>query len=143
MARFLSCITASAGLAALAAASAVAAGPWDPLAPARPQQQQRVTVHILPTVHGQEFVRDPNIAVVPDVPVRLTVVNASRELHTFTIPSLHVNVMVAAGSPGHPSRTVVTLTAPSVGVFTWYCELCPAVHHQGGMRGRVYALVGA
>jgi heme/copper-type cytochrome/quinol oxidase subunit 2 len=143
MTRFLSCTAAAVALSAVTATSAVAAGPWDPLAPAGPQQQQRVTVHIQPAVHGREVVQDPNVAVVPDVPVRLTIVNTSRELHTFTIPNLHVNVMVAAGSPRHPSRTVVTFTAPSVGVFTWYCELCPAVHHQGGMRGRVYALVGA
>jgi heme/copper-type cytochrome/quinol oxidase subunit 2 len=86
---------------------------------------------------------DPNIAVVPGVPVRLVVVNTSRELHTFTIPGLNVNVLVRAGSPAHPSRTVVGFTAPSVGTYRWYCEFCPAVHHEGGMSGRVYALVGS
>src|SRR5512133_1053379 len=109
MARFLSTLAVAAAAAAVVVASAVAGGPWDSLAPTG--AQQRVTIHILPAIQGREVVQDPNIAVTPDVPVRLTVVNTSRVAHTFTVPGLHVNVLVRAGSPSHPSRTVITFTA--------------------------------
>jgi heme/copper-type cytochrome/quinol oxidase subunit 2 len=138
MARFLICAAALAATAVFAPSALAAGGPWAPLATAGPQ---RVTLHILPAIDNREVMDDANIAIVPDVPVRLVVVNTSGETHTFTIPQLHVNVAVRAGSPAHPARTVINFTAPSVGTFTWSCELCPAVHHRGGMTGRIYALV--
>lgn len=124
---------------AAAATSAVANSPWDPLASTG---RQVVTIHVGAAVADREVVRDANIAVVPGESVTLTIMSTSREFHTFTIPRLHVNVVVAPGSPGHPHATHVTFTARQAGMYAWYCELCPAVHHQGGMGGRVYALVG-
>ena len=124
---------------ATAAATAVAKSPWDPLASTG---AQTVTIHVGAAVNNREVVHDANIAVIPGEPVRLTIVSTSREFHTFTIPRLHVNVVVAPGSPAHPHATRVSFVARQAGTYRWYCELCPAVHHEGGMGGTVYALVG-
>lgn len=124
---------------AAAATTAVAQSPWDPLASTG---RQAVTIHVGAAVGDREVVRDANIAVIPDQRVRLTILSTSREFHTFTIPRLHVNVVVAPGSPGHPHATHVTFIARQAGTYAWFCEFCPAVHHQGGMGGMVYALVG-
>jgi plastocyanin len=124
--------------AAVAATPAVAASPWQPLAPTGPQV---VTIHVLPAVHGREVLDATNFAVMPGVPVTLRIVNTSGEFHTLTIPRLHVNAVVRAGTVSHPQTTAVTFNARSAGVYAWYCELCPAVHHRGAMHGLVYALV--
>lgn len=123
---------------AVLSATAAAHGPWDPLAGRGPQQ---VTIHILSSTGAREAVLDPSIAVIPGVPVRLRVVNASREMHSFTIPALHVNALVAAGRPLHPVTTTIRFTVPSVGTYRWHCDFCPAVHHEGAMGGLLYALV--
>ena len=124
--------------AAVFAASAAASTPWDPL---RGDAPQAVTIHILPSVHGREAVLDPNVAVIPGIPVVLKVINASREFHSFTIPQLHINAVLRAGSSAHPATTTIRFTAPSVGTYRWHCDFCPAVHHQGAMGGTLYALV--
>jgi heme/copper-type cytochrome/quinol oxidase subunit 2 len=111
------------------AGSARADNPWLPLAGSGPQH---VTIHIQPG----EVVRDPNVAVIPGVPVRLKVINASREVHSFTIPQLHVNAVVMPHS-----ATTITFTPREAGVYRWHCDFCPAVHHSGGMGGTFYALV--
>lgn len=136
--RILSVAAAAAVVTAILAASAAASGPWDPL---RSDGPQHLTIHILSSTHGHGPVLDPNFAVVPGVPVILTVINASRELHSFTIPQLHVNVLIAAGRPLHPVATTVRFTAPSVGTYRWHCDFCPAVHREGAMGGTLYALV--
>jgi heme/copper-type cytochrome/quinol oxidase subunit 2 len=132
-------VLAVAVVGAAATTSAVAKSPWEPLASTG---KQAVTVHIGASVRDREVVRDANIAVVPGEPVTLTLVSTSREFHTFTIPRLHVNVLVTPGSVGHPHATHVTFIARQVGMYAWFCELCPAVHHEGGMGGTVYALIG-
>jgi hypothetical protein len=137
--RTLSVAVAAAALTASLTASAAASGPWDPLTSHGPQ---RVTIHILSPTQGREAVLDANIAVVPGVPVVLTVINASRELHSFTIPQLHVNAAIAAGRPLRPVATTIRFTAPSIGTYRWRCDFCPTVHHEGTMGGTVYALVG-
>jgi nitrous oxide reductase len=102
---------------------------------------QHVTIHLVPSVDGREVVPEPSFAIMPGAPVTVTFLNTSREFHTFTVPRLGVNVLIRPGSPGHPRATSVTFTAQSFGVFRWYCEFCPAVHHEGAMTGKVYAIV--
>jgi heme/copper-type cytochrome/quinol oxidase subunit 2 len=138
--RTLSIAVAAAVIAAVVAASAAATGPWDPL---RSDGPQHMTIHILSGTAGHEAVLDPNIAVVPGVPVVLTIINASRELHSFTIPKLHINAVISAGRPLHPVVTTIRFTVPSVGTYRWHCDFCPAVHHEGPMGGMLYALVGS
>lgn len=128
-------VFAAAGM--LAATAAADNNPWHPLATNGPQH---VTLHILPDVHGREAVLDPNFAVVPGA-VTLTVVNESRQAHSFTIPQLHVNAVVLPGSPAHPQTATIHFNAPSVGTYRWHCDFCPAVHHRGTMHGTLYALV--
>ena len=120
-------------LLAAAAALASPAGAGNPWAPLRSTGPQQVTIHVLPG----DVVRDANIAVVPGVPVVLTVINTTRDFHSFTIPKLHVNAVVVPGRP-----TTVTFTPREVGAYRWHCDFCPAVHHSGGMGGTIYALVG-
>lgn len=139
--RALAIAMAVAAAAVAAAAFALpgrAGGPWDPLARTGPQ---RVTIHILPSTGGREVVLDPNVAIVPGVPVRLTIINASTEFHSFTIPRLHVNAVVMPGSRLQPRTTAISFTAPGVGDYQWHCDFCPTVHHAGGMGGTIYALV--
>ena len=136
--RSLAVAAAAAVITAVLAASAAASAPWDPLAGPGPQH---VTIHILPSTHSREAVLDPNIAVIPGVPVVLTVINASREQHSFTIAALHVNALIGAGRAQHPATTTIRFTAPSVGTYRWRCDFCPAVHHEGSMGGTLYALV--
>ena len=126
-------VAAAAVAAAALALPAGARGPWDPLAGTGPQ---RVTIHILHSTGGREVVLDPNVAIIPGVPVRLTIINSSNEFHSFTIPQLHVNAVVM------PARaTTISFTAPGVGVYHWRCDFCPTVHHAGSMGGTIYALV--
>ena len=126
--RALLVVTALAAAAALAS-PAGARNPWAPLASNGPQH---VTIHILPG----DVVHDANIAVVPGVPVELTVINTSRQFHSFTIPKLHLNAVVMPGR-----ATTIAFTPHEVGVYRWHCDFCPAVHHTGGMSGTLYALV--
>ena len=129
----------AAAVVAVFAASASAVGPWDPLGGG--QGPQRMTIHILSTPPGREAVLDPNIAVIPGVPVVLTVINASREPHSFTIPRLHVNALIKPGRPLRAVATTIRFTVPAVGTYRWHCDFCPAVHHEGPMGGTLYALV--
>jgi hypothetical protein len=64
-----------------------------------------------------------NLAVRPDRPVLLTIVNYEPRVHTFTIADLGVNRIVPAALPGSPTRTVISFTAP-FGVHHWTCETC-------------------
>lgn len=76
-----------------------------------------------------------NLAVRPDVPVRLTIVNRSREAHTFTIPDLGINQIVPPALGVAPTRTVVTFTTP-YGMIRWRCEVC---HEE--MYGDIFAVI--
>ena len=99
--------------------------------PARaPAPQQLVLVLQSHRVH-QPY----NLAVRPYQPVRLTIVNPTRETHTFTVPALGISQIVLPALAGKPTRTVVTFTAP-YGPIDWHCEPC---HEQ--MNGTIYAVI--
>lgn len=73
------------------------------------------------TVGGTETVNGTSLSVVPNANVA----------HTFSIPSLHLNVL----SPG---MSTVTFTADltHAGTFTWYCETpCGTNGYTGGPMG--------
>ena len=117
-------------------ASATLKAPWTGSYPAQQTIRSSTSLDILPT-RGSEHVPMANFAVRPGVPVTLTIRNYTREAHTFTAPSLGLNVKITPGSATAPTVTRFTLVAP-YGVFAWHCTDCP-----GDMQGKVYAIVGA
>jgi plastocyanin len=64
--------------------------------------------------------------------IRVTVTNYDEGPHSFTVPGLGVNGVVApAKNPdeGIPSKTTFTFVAKKTGKFRWYCAMpCDAKH---------------
>lgn len=57
------------------------------------------------------------------VPVVLTIYNSDNAYHSFTSPSLGVNIQAApASSNGSPGITRITFTPTLTGDFTWFCN---------------------
>jgi hypothetical protein len=85
--------------------------------PTRQQAPQRLTLEM--RADTEQY----NLAVRPDRPVLLTIVNHESWAHTFTIADLGVNQIVPPARNGVPTRTVVSFTAP-FGVHHWTCASC-------------------
>lgn len=96
-----------------------------------PSSQSIVLALKDPEVHEVDY----NLAVRPGIPVRLTIVNPTRETHTFTVPELGINQIVPPALAGTPIRVVVTFTAP-YGALHWECEPC-----HGEMSGTIYGVI--
>jgi FtsP/CotA-like multicopper oxidase with cupredoxin domain len=64
-----------------------------------------------------------------------------QDIKVMPAPGVGVNKMIPAGSDKHPSKTVLTFTAPAkAGSYVWYCKMpCDAwaMSHVGYMVGRV------
>jgi hypothetical protein len=118
------------------AASATLKAPWTGPYPAQQTIRSSTYLDILPT-NSSEHVAMANFAVRPGVPVTLTILNYTREAHTFTAPSLGLDVKIKPGSLATPSVTRFTVVAP-YGVFDWRCTDCPV-----DMQGKIYAIAGA
>ena len=84
-----------------------------------------------------ERVDNSNFSIRPGDAVTVTLVNYTREAHTFTAPGLGISVYVHAGSATHPTKTVFTFTAASFGTYRWFCSLPCG----GYMGGNVYAIL--
>lgn len=86
----------------------------------RQQAPQRLTM----VMREQAGQRGPfNMAVQPDRPVVLTIVNYEPKTHTFSIPELGVNQIVPPALNGKATRVTVSFTAP-FGVYHWVCGAC-------------------
>ena len=121
-------VGASAVLAlALAAGSVARAAPG-----ARPYVQK---VRI--TIRAGDRVTEPNIALAPGLPVRMTVVNHTHEFHTFTVPGLKVSELIRPAHGSTAGVTTFTFTPQQWGAFTWRCLICPS-----GRHGRPHAMGG-
>jgi hypothetical protein len=85
----------------------------------------------------------PNFALAPDVPVRLTVVNFTREFHTFTIAGLNVSALIRPAVGRTPRTTIVAFTPRLGGVYRWHCVICPSGGHgrRHAMSGEVYVII--
>jgi len=90
---------------------------------------------------GDEVAPVGNFAIAPGVPVRVTVTNFTRQLHTFTVPGLHVSAAILPAQGRTPRKTTFTFTAHEGGAFTWHCVVCVGQHHRHVMAGTVYAIV--
>ena len=127
----------AAALAAPLAASALAA-------PASLPHLQHVTLTIVGGGMDQHvYPSSGNIAIAAGTPVQVTVVNFSREYHTFTIPGLHVSALIFPARGLTPKTTTFTFTASKAGVFKWHCAFCAGGAHGMAheMGGGVYAVI--
>lgn len=90
-------------------------------------------VEIVITDHGADLATPSNFVVRAGIPVAVTVVNHTREAHTFTSEGLGVNELVPAARSA-PTRITFTVL-PRKGTFRWRC-IVPC----GDMWGYVIAL---
>lgn len=124
----------------MALAAAAFAAPAQPAAaPSVAPRTQAITI----TIRAGDSVVQPNFALAPGVPVRVTFVNRTREVHTFTVPELNVSVLVQPATAAGPTTTVATFTPSAVGTFAWHCIVCPSGDHGGAheMGGKLYVLI--
>ena len=117
---------ASAALALSAAAVARAT-------PTPQQHAQNVSI----TIRAGDRITEPNVAVAPDVPIRITVTNLTHDFHTFTIPQMHLSELVKPAHGTTPGTTTFTITLQQWGAIAWHCVICPS-----GVHGRVHNMSG-
>ena len=122
---------------AVASASALAAGP------AAAQSTVPRTQQVSLVIRAGDRLAEPNFAFAAGVPVRISVVNYTREFHTFTVPALKVRTLIAPATAAGPATTTVTFTPDAVGTFAWHCLICPSGSHgvKHAMGGRLYLIV--
>lgn len=77
------------------------------------------------------------------VPVTVTVLNYDGGWHSFTAPSIGLDVRLKAGQPNNPTTTTFTFTPTKSGVIPWFCKApCDpwAMARMGYMQGAVQVL---
>ncbi len=70
----------------------------------------------------------------------VTILNYSKNGHTWTLPNLSVNAVVPVGSPSSPSVTHFTVKPTKAGTYQWFCAVpCEkwSMATNGFMRGYV------
>jgi hypothetical protein len=128
--------------AALFAMSATAV--WGSPSVTASKHVQHVSLTITSLGHGatgDEVTPFANFAIAPGVPVRITVTNFTRMVHTFTVPGLNVSRAIKAAKGDVPGRTTFTFVTHESGVFAWMCLVCVGRHHQHRMAGTMYAIL--
>jgi len=84
----------------------------------------------------------PGLARGAAIPVAMQQMQGTpQDLKVMPMAGMGVNQTIPGSTGGHPSKTVITFTAPSkAGTYLWYCRLpCDAwaMAHDGYMRGHV------
>lgn len=100
-----------------------------------------LTIDVRSTASGDEAMPF-NFAIQPGHVVELRIRNFTRELHTFAMPAIGLNVAVLPGSPKAPRTTRVTFVVHRYGVYRWFCWTCRSglhMHHR--MSGQMYAWI--
>ena len=95
-----------------------------------------LTIDVRATARGERFVPS-NFAVQPLRVTTIVVRNYTRELHTFAIPAIGVNVALLPGTKQKPRVTRISFVAPYGGTFQWYCWTCRL-----GLNGRSHWMGG-
>lgn len=128
-----------AAVGSIVALALVAAVPAGAAAPSRTPHVQKVAI----TIRGGDRVTEPNVALAPGVPVRITVTNYTHEFHTFTIPGLGLSKLILPARGHAPRTTTFSFTTYRWGSFAWNCVLCPSGEHgrAHGMGGTIYLIV--
>lgn len=133
-------LLALAGLSACGGgASATSSG-----APAAAPATQTITVEVLngelattrgllgPDGRGHDMLNPSNLSVKAGQSVEIKFVNYDEGQHTFTIPELGINQLIAAHVDDNtPSTTVMHVTFNKAGTYRWFCAL-PCDGGQGG-----------
>lgn len=100
-----------------------------------------ITIDIRVTANGDQAMPF-NFAIQPHRVVVLRIRNYTREVHTFTMPEIGLNVAVPKGRPQAPSTTEVRFVAPRYGVYRWFCWTCRyGLHIHNRMGGKFYAWI--
>jgi plastocyanin len=100
-----------------------------------------VTIDVRTTVTGDEATPF-NFTVQPGKVIEVRIRNYTRELHTFAISAIGLNVAVPAGTPKAPRTVRIRFVVPRYGVYTWYCVTCRmGMHPHHRMGGKVYAWI--
>lgn len=134
MVKILAAIGSTVLLALLVGAASAAAA-----APGRSPNVQNVGLTIL----AGDRIAEPNIALAPGVPVRMTVTNFTRQFHTFTAPGLGLSVLILPAR-GHTAKTTTfSFTPRQGGSFAWHCAICPTDMHgkPHTMGGTIYVII--
>jgi heme/copper-type cytochrome/quinol oxidase subunit 2 len=111
----------------------LAAVPTGRAGPATKVHVQKVALTILP---GDRIV-EPNLALAPGLPVRMTVTNATHEFHTFTVPALGISRLILPADNHGARKTTFTFNTNRWGSVAWYCVICPS-----GMHGKAHTMGG-
>jgi heme/copper-type cytochrome/quinol oxidase subunit 2 len=100
-----------------------------------------ITIDVRTTAKG-DWATPFNFAVQPGRAVEVRVRNYTRELHTFAIPAIGLNVAVLPGTSRSPRTVTVRFVVPRYGVYEWYCVTCRlGMHMHNRMGGKVYAWI--
>jgi heme/copper-type cytochrome/quinol oxidase subunit 2 len=117
----------------------LAAVPAPRATPAAKVHVQKVKLTILP---GDRIV-EPNVALAPGLPVRMTVTNTTHEFHTFTVPALGVSRLILPAGKDGARKTTFSFEPKQWGSVAWYCVICPSGTHGSphAMRGTLYLVI--
>lgn len=100
-----------------------------------------ITIDVRTTAMGDQAMPF-NFAVQPGRVVEVRIRNYTRELHTFAISAIGLNVAVLPGSPRAPRTTRVSFVLPRYGIYQWFCWTCRSgLHHHHQMGGKMYAWI--
>jgi hypothetical protein len=100
---------------------------------------QKAELTILP---GDRLV-EPNVALAPGLPVRMTVTNTTKEFHTFTVPALGLSRLILPADKHGARKTTFSFETNRWGRLAWYCIICPSDIHgpPHAMHGTLYLII--
>lgn len=100
-----------------------------------------ITIEIRATATGDQAMPF-NFAVQPGRVIEVRIRNYTRELHTFAIPAIGLNVAILPGSPQAPRTMRVSFVVPRYGIYKWYCVTCRfGLHMHHHMGGKFYTWI--
>ena len=100
-----------------------------------------ITIEIRQTATGDRAMPF-NFAIQPGREIVLRIRNYTRDMHTFVLPGIDLNVAVPKGNPQAPSTTEVRFVVRHYGVYRWFCWTCRyGLHMHNRMSGKFYAWI--
>lgn len=100
-----------------------------------------ITIDVRATPTG-DLAMPFNFAIQPRHVIEVRIRNYTREVHTFAIPAIGLNVAVLPGKPQAPSTSRVRFVVPRHGVYRWFCWTCRyGLHSHDRMGGKIYAWI--
>ena len=100
-----------------------------------------ITIDVRATARGDQAMPF-NFAIQPGRVVNVRIRNYTRELHTFAITAIGLNVAVLPGTPQAPRTTRVSFVVPRYGIYRWFCWTCRnGLHMHHRMGGKLYAWI--